>query len=76
MVYEGHQMDFGKAEPTFWQQKTYCDGLGGGFQMPTPTNEVENQVAHELVKVAYMADSTFIGIAQQLEKNGEIFEDW
>ena len=41
--------------------------------MPTPTNAVENQVAHE---VALVAKTTYIGIAQQREENGEIHEDW
>ena len=41
--------------------------------MPTPTNAHQNQVAHE---VALVASTTYIGIAQQKEDNGEILEDW
>ena len=25
----------------FWETKAYCDDLGGGWQMPTPTNHAE-----------------------------------
>ena len=75
-TYEGHYIkpaNYGRVEPKFWQHKAYCDGLGGGFQMPTPTNAHQNQVAHE---VALVAGSTYIGIAQQKEDNGEILDDW
>ena len=75
-TYEGHYIrpaNAGRVVPKFWQQKAYCDGLGGGFQMPTPTNEHQNQVAHEVAKVA---TTTYIGIAQQREEDGDILEDW
>ena len=41
--------------------------------MPTPTNAHQNKVAHE---VALVAGSTYIGIAQQREVDGDILEDW
>ena len=76
----------------FWESKAYCDGLGAAWQLPTPTNaaEVRNPLGVKIgvffifyfsfqnEAVAKMAakGNIYLGIAQQLEEGGNIFEPW
>ena len=61
ILYEIHEKSGALAN--FWDNKEYCDGLGGGWKVPTPTNAGENQVAHQMLEHFY--GGTFIGISKE-----------
>ena len=60
ILYQFH--DRVQAIANFWDQKEYCDGLGGGWQMPTPSNAKENDVVYQMLDQFY--GGTFLGFAQ------------
>ena len=59
--------------PTYWERKAYCDNLGGGYQLPAPTNAQENQAIQQLL---IAGDVIYLGFSRQTEENGEVHDDW
>ena len=70
IVYEGR---YEIVKRDFWATKEHCDSLGGGWQMPTPTNANENLAAF---KIAQGRGNIFIGIAQHQNQDAELSSDW
>ena len=54
----------------YWETKAYCDDLGGGWQLPTPTNYAENVAASKI------NSNIYLGIAQQRVEGGAINKKW
>ena len=66
-VYEWHER---QVKMSFWESKYYCDSLGGGFRLPTPTNKVEDGI---ISNAQWRRGSFFIGIAQEIEEGTNEF---
>jgi len=74
-VYEAHVQDVTFEWYLFFREyKSYCDNLGGGFQLPTPTNE------NEQAAVTKLRESTstdfYLGISSQQVDGGEVTDHW
>ena len=61
-VYEWHEL---RVKLNYWETKYYCDSLGGGYRLPTPTNEVEDAI---ISAAQWRRGTFFIGIAQEIEE--------
>ena len=60
--YEWHEI---RLKLNFWETKYYCDSLGGGFRLPTPTNQAENRI---ISGAQWRRGNFFLGIAQEIEE--------
>ena len=69
-VWEGQ---YEAVKRNFWETKAHCDSLGGGWQMPTPTNSNDNEAAF---KVAKGRGNIYIGIAQYQNQNATLSSSW
>ena len=61
--YEWHEI---RLKMNFWETKNYCDSLGGGFRLPTPTNLREDRMILRQMN-AFRRGNFFLGIAQEIE---------
>ena len=69
-VYEGY---FSNDLMNYWETKAHCDAMGGGWQLPTPTNSYENQAAF---KIAQGRGNIFLGIAQYENEDADVSSTW
>ena len=60
--YEWHEI---RLKMNFWETKYYCDSLGGGFRLPTPTSLSEDRII--LGQLHKWRGNFFLGIAQEIE---------
>ena len=69
-VYEGY---YSSDMMNYWETKAHCDAMGGGWQLPTPTNSNENWAAF---KIAQGRGSIYIGISQYQNEDADKTSTW
>ena len=69
-VYEGHKSSL---RLSYWETKKHCDDMGGGWQLPTPTNSQENRATFEIAK---KAGNIYLGISQYASENAGLSAKW
>ena len=69
-VYEGY---YSSELKNYWETKAHCDAMGGGWQLPTPTNSHENQAAF---KIAQGRGNIYLGIAQHENEDADVSSTW
>ena len=68
-----YEIHFTSDKMTFWETKEYCDDLGDGWQLPTPTNSKENKAA---LKIAKKIGNIYLGVSQYRNQFVNISEEW